>query len=312
MDRPQTRPAFVYRPGYYCDIGDHVFRTDKYGLLYEKMLETGLAEPGDFIHPEPATRADLELVHTPAYLDDLLSCRRTMRTASSEMPISAQIVEAFVLGAGGTMLACRTAVTRRTFAMNLAGGFHHAFPDWAEGFCYVNDVAIGVARLRGDGLVRRAMVVDCDLHQGNGTAYVFRNEPDVFTFSIHQQNNYPIKRQSDLDVGLPDLCSGEEYLRELGDNLLPAMDEHGPEFVLYVAGADPYKGDMLGGLMLEMEDLAERDRIILGACAERGIPAAVVLAGGYAPQVQDTVRIHYGTAAALCGLCDTLSAAAGE
>jgi len=260
----------------------------------------GLAEEDQFLRPRPAGRDDLELVHTPAYLDDLLGCRRTMRTASSEMPISKGIVRAFALGAGGTILACRSAVSRGGFAMNLAGGFHHAFPDWAEGFCYINDVALGVARLRADGLVGRAMVVDCDLHQGNGTAYVFRDEPEVFTFSIHQQNNYPIKRQSDLDIGLPDLCSGDRYLREMESNLPPALDEHAPQFVLYVAGADPYKHDLLGGLMLEIDDLKERDGIVLGACAQRGIPAAAVLAGGYAPRVEDTVEIHYGTALTVC------------
>jgi len=181
-------PRFVYAPGYRCDIGAHVFRTDKYERLYRRMLERGLARPEDFARPEPASREDLELVHTPDYLDDLFAARLTPRTLLSEMPISREIIEAFVLGAGGTILACRTALRERTLTMNLAGGFHHAFPDWAEGFCYINDVAVGVSRVRADGLATRCMVVDCDLHQGNGTAYIFQDEPEEFTFSIHQEN----------------------------------------------------------------------------------------------------------------------------
>jgi acetoin utilization deacetylase AcuC-like enzyme len=300
VNTPARKPRFIYSPDFYCDIGDHVFRTDKYELLYRRMIESGLAEPDDFVRPEPADRNDLELVHTAQYLDDLRGARHTLRTMRSEMPISRGIIEAFILSAGGTIQACRIALLEGTFSMSLAGGFHHAFPDWAEGFCYINDVAVGVAKVRDEGLVGRAMVVDCDLHQGNGTAYVFRDEPDVFTFSIHQENNYPVKRKSDLDVGLPDFCGGTRYLEELKENLLPALDQHAPGFVLYVAGADPYAGDLLGSLRLDFDDLQARDEFVLGACAERGIPTAVTLAGGYAPDVNDTVRIHYGTATAMC------------
>jgi acetoin utilization deacetylase AcuC-like enzyme len=305
-------PRFVYSPGYYCDVGPHVFRTDKYRRLRDKMVKAGLVAPEDFLMPEPAMRQDLQLVHTPRYLEDLLSCRYTPRTASSEMPISREIVDAFVLGTGGTMLACRLAVTEHTFAMNMAGGFHHAFPDWGEGFCYVNDVAIGVRRLRRDGLVRRAMVVDCDLHQGNGTAYIFQNEPEVFTFSIHEEDIYPVKRKSSLDIGLAGFCSGDLYLSELGRVLPDILERHGPEFVLYVAGADPYEKDQLGSLNLSIEDLKRRDEMVLGACAERGIPVAVTLAGGYAPNVEDTVRIHYGTAVTMVELVDKLGPPSNE
>ena len=293
---------FVYSPDYWCDIGRHVFRTEKYGLLRQEIARTGLAGPDLFAEPQPATRQDLELAHTPAYVDDLLAGRRTWRTERSEMPISRQIVRCFILGAGGTVLACRLAVQGHTMTMNLAGGFHHAFADRAEGFCYVNDVAVGVCKLRHEGLVRRAMVVDCDLHQGNGTADIFRDVPEVFTFSIHEENIYPLKRRSDLDIGLPSFCDGEKYMRELDANLPGAMDRHRPEFVLYVAGADPYCRDQLGTLMLRTEDLKRRDEIVLGACLERGVPAACVLAGGYAPEVEETVRIHYGTAATVAEL----------
>jgi len=291
---------FVYAPDYYCDVGSHVFRTEKYRLLYEKMLQAGLAKPEEFLVPPPATRDQLELVHTREYIRDLYTYRHTARTVRSEMPISRQIVEAFVLGAGGSILACRVAAREKTMTMNLAGGFHHAFADWAEGFCYINDVAVAVRAVQAEGLFERAMVVDCDLHQGNGTAHIFRDDPTVFTFSIHHENNYPlIKRQSDLDVGLPDYCSGEVYLAALRENLLPALDRQGPELVVYVAGADPYEKDRLGLLLLSTEDLRRRDDLVLGACADRRIPVAALLAGGYAPDVRDTVQIHYGTACSL-------------
>ncbi|MCD6416894.1 MAG: histone deacetylase [Planctomycetes bacterium] len=296
----QCKARFVYSNDYYCDIGDHVFRTDKYGLLHDRLVQDGLVEPDAFLEPIPAAREDLELVHTHEYVDDLKGHRHTHRTMRSEMPISRGIIEAFSLGAGGTILAARTALTEHTMTMNLAGGFHHAFADWAEGFCYINDVAVGVARVRADQLVQRVMVVDCDLHQGNGTAHIFRNEPHVFTFSIHQENNYPVKRHSDLDIGLPDLCPASLYLAELEDNLLPALDQFQPGFVLFVAGADPYKDDLLGSLQLELEDLKRRDEIVIGACADRAIPVGAVLAGGYAPTLSETVQVHYQTAEILC------------
>ena len=301
-----ARPKFVYSPDYYCDIGDHVFRTEKYRLLYEMIAQTGLAAPEDFLVPEPATREQLQLVHTPQYVADLYACRHTPRTIRSEMPISRQIVEAFVLGTGGSILACHTAAARKTMTMNLAGGFHHAFDGWAEGFCYINDVAVGVRCAQAEELAERVMVVDCDLHQGNGTAEIFRDEPSVFTFSIHEESIYPIKRHSDLDVGLPDFCSGTTYLAALAEHLLPAMDRHRPQLVLYVAGADPYKNDQLGTLQLSIEDLRQRDDLVIGSCAERGIPVAATLAGGYAADVRDTVQIHYGTACALAEHCEKL------
>ncbi len=290
---------FIYSPEYYCDVGEHVFRTEKYRLLYERIVESGLASPDDFLVPKPATRHQLELVHTPQYVADLYSYRHTPRTIRSEMPLSRQIVEAFALGAGGSILACRTAVAEPAMTMNLAGGFHHAFADWAEGFCYINDVAVGVKNVKAEGMAERVMVVDCDLHQGNGTAHIFRDDPSVFTFSIHQENNYPLKRRSDLDVGLPDYCTGEDYLKAFVENLMPALDRHHPELVLYLAGADPYEKDQLGLLLLSREHLRRRDDILIGACAERGIPVAALLAGGYAPHVGDTVQIHYGTACSL-------------
>jgi len=296
---PPIMPKFVYSHDYHCDIGEHVFRTEKYRLLYERLVGSGLVRPEEFLTPEPASWEELRLVHTEPYLKDLRSYRHTVRTIRSEMAISRQIVEAFRLGAGGTILACRTALSEKTMAMNLAGGFHHAFPDWAEGFCYINDVALGMRKVQHEGLIERGMVVDCDLHQGNGTAYIFGGDRDIFTLSIHQENNYPPKQKSDLDIGLPDYCTGRDYLKALRENLLPAIERHAPQFVLYVAGADPYEQDQLGALLLSREDLRQRDELVIGSCAERGIPLAAVLAGGYAPRLEDTVSIHFATACSL-------------
>jgi acetoin utilization deacetylase AcuC-like enzyme len=290
---------YVYSPRYYCDLGVHVFRTEKYALLYREMLRKGLARKGDFATPRPLGRRELLLAHTEEYVEALLARHMSAPLASGELPINEQIVDAFLLGAGGTLKACRLALRSNSLTMNLGGGFHHAFPDRAEGFCLVNDVAVSLRALMEDGLVQRPMVVDCDLHQGNGTAYIFRDDPDVFTFSIHQENLYPVKQRSDADVSLPDYCPGDSYLDLLRRELLPAFDTHAPDFVLYVAGADPYAGDMLGSLSLTLEDIRVRDSLVLGECRSREIPSTVVLAGGYCRRVEDTVRVHYQAAHAL-------------
>jgi acetoin utilization deacetylase AcuC-like enzyme len=289
-------PHFVYAPEYFCDIGDHVFPTTKFRLVYEALTADQALPPAQFAPPLPLTREQILLVHSPEYVDDLLACRWTPRTLRSELPISPEIVNAFRIGCGGTLVAARLAFSRRSAAMNLGGGFHHAFPDSAEGFCYINDVALAVEALRRAGHIRRAAVLDCDLHQGNGTAFVFRNTPDVFTFSIHQENNYPVKQTSDLDIGLADGTGDETYLRHLREAVPRILDSHRPEFVLYVAGADPFCEDQLGGLALTRAGLAERDRLVLDECAQRRIPLAATLAGGYARRLEDTVAIHVGTA----------------
>lgn len=294
-----TPPRFIYHPDYYCDIGEQVFPTEKYGLLYDRMRSAGIITDENLLEPTPATRDQLELVHTPDYVDDLLAGRRTRRTRSSEMPISSEITQAFTLGAGGTILACTTAISQETGTMNLAGGFHHAYPDHAEGFCYINDVAVGAQTLLTEDLVERPLIVDCDLHQGNGTAYIFRNDPHVYTLSIHQQKLYPPKENGNCDIPLPNFCSGDHYLRKLHGPLMKAFEEHDPDFVLYVAGADPYRGDVLGALDLNLDDMRRRDNVVLQTCREYQTPTAVVLAGGYAAKVNDTVEIHYRTARSL-------------
>jgi len=285
----------VYSDRYECDIGEHVFPTEKYRLVAAALCPPG-AEPRWRIRvPEPADRAVLELVHTPAYLDDFLGLRSTPRVLLSELPISAEIRDAYVLAAGGTLLAAQCALADGA-AMHLGGGFHHAMPDHAEGFCYIHDVAVAIRALQRAGSIQRAAVIDTDVHQGNGTARIFQGDANVFTFSIHQENNYPIKEQSDWDVGLDDGTGDEEYLAILATVVPQILDRVRPDLVFMVAGADPYREDRLGGLSLSLDGLRQRDHMVVAACAERDIPAVGVLAGGYALRPADTVSIHTHTA----------------
>jgi len=290
--------SFVYSPAYYCDIGSHVFPVVKFRMLYERLRSDRELRDAVFLAPDPLSRADLELVHTPAYVDDILACKTTTRTMRSELPISEEIIRAYLVGSGGTVLAAQKALETGG-AMNLTGGFHHCFPDHAEGFCYVNDVAVAAKKLQVTGAVKKAAVIDCDLHQGNGTAFIFRDDPTVFTFSIHQENNYPIKQQSDVDVGLRDGTGDDEYLEHLRLNIPPILSEFKPGVVFYLAGADPYAEDQLGGLRLTMDGLKRRDEYVIGECLRRGIRVAVVVAGGYAFDTDDTVQIHHNTSRVL-------------
>lgn len=286
---------FVYSDRYGMDIGAHVFPTDKYRLVRDRLVESGLARPEDIHEPPEPDADDVRLVHTPEYVDDLLNLRWSSRTVRSELPMTWEVVHGYMLHAAGTILACRFALEDGV-AMHLGGGFHHAFPDHGEGFCYVNDVAVGIRKLMVEGLVERAAVIDCDLHQGNGTARAFREEPAVFTFSIHQERLYPIKEESNLDIGLDDETGSGLYLERLGQALPGILNGHQPGLVVYVAGADPYRDDQLGALRLSKRGLAMRDRMVIEGCHRRGISVVPVLAGGYAYDTADTVDIHVNTA----------------
>ena len=209
-----------------------------------------------------------------------------------ELPHSPQLVRASYVCAQGTILTAQQALKEKV-AIHLGGGFHHAFPDHGEGFCVFNDIAIAIAKLKCEGNIRRALVIDCDLHQGNGTAKIFKNEADVFTFSIHQENNYPlIKPASNLDIGLADGTDDKEYLEQLEKNIPRIIADFKPESILYVAGSDPYKFDQLGGLALSLNGLKKRDEFIFGWARDFHIAIAVVLAGGYAINLEDTIQIH--------------------
>jgi acetoin utilization deacetylase AcuC-like enzyme len=283
----------VFHDDYEMDIGAHVFPMDKYKMAFRILEAGGYVAPGGVFRPEPATREDLRRVHTEGFLADFENIRWTPRTMYSELPISEEIVQGFRLMAGGTILAARLAL-EHGLAMHLGGGFHHAFADHAEGFCYINDIAVAINTMREEGRIRRAAVIDVDLHQGNGTAHIYEKDDDVFTFSIHQEDLYPIKQRSNVDIGLPQFTTDAEYLQLLRTVIPEKLIEHGPELVVYVAGADPYQEDQLGDLKLTMEGMRQRDRLVARACREHGWPVVGVLAGGYSYDKRDTARIHAG------------------
>lgn len=284
----------IYSPQYQLDLGNHIFPANKYLLIYNRLLKEGLFKEEDFIFPEPASEKDLLLVHTRDYLRKLLEAKLSAYDIMLlELPYSERLVLSSRICVGGTIQTCRCAL-RDGVGIHIGGGFHHAYPDHGEGFCVFNDIAIGIRRLQQEGLIKKALIVDCDLHQGNGTAFIFAEDSNVFTFSIHQESNYPaIKPPGDIDVGLLDGAGDEEYLGKLGECIPKIIKEFKPEFLFYVAGADPYQDDQLGGLSLTMEGLKARDEFIFNLCRTNSIPVAAALAGGYAADVEDTVTIHY-------------------
>ena len=314
----------IYSNGYFLPIGAHVFPAVKYRLVRERLLASSVAEVDDFLEAEAATDQDILLVHTPAYVHKLktgtLSPREEMEL---EIPYSPELVRAFWLAAGGSILAARQALADRV-SVNIGGGFHHAFPDHGEGFCMIHDVAVAIRRMQRDGAIRTAMTVDCDVHHGNGTAAIFAgtrtrgdllpsagpgtqsvgptgkmrgsHAGDVFTISLHQHNNYPaVKPPSSIDVDLPDGVEDDDYLAWLDNALSSGLRQFEPDLLCYIAGADPYREDQLGGLSLTMEGLKKRDELVFRVARARDIPVMVTFAGGYARNVEDTVAIHCNT-----------------
>jgi acetoin utilization deacetylase AcuC-like enzyme len=286
----------IYHEAYDLNFGDHVFVSQKYKLVRARLLREGIGLMEDFEEPPEAAGEDLLLVHTPEWIRKLKTGTLTYQDILMlEVPYSRQMVHAFCVAAGGTTLAARLAL-RDGIGFNLGGGFHHAFPGHGEGFCAINDMAVAIRRLQKDGLIERAMVVDCDVHHGNGTAAIFSGDKSVFTISIHQLNNYPsVKPPSTIDINLDDGATDKEYLDRLRDPYVAAVSVFQPQLVVFVAGADPYYEDQLGGLCLTKEWLLERDRMVLKTALKRRVPVAVVLAGGYALQLSDTVSIHANT-----------------
>lgn len=289
-------PALAWHEEYEIDLGEHVYPTEKYRLVRERLDEDRLLDRLSPVSPEPAPEEDLGRVHTAGYLEKVRSGRfDRQEELRLEVPFSRDLRRAMTLACGGTTLVARRALEEGV-AVHLGGGFHHAFPDHGEGFCLLNDSAVALRALLADGSIDRAAVVDCDVHQGNGTAAIFRDDPRVFTLSLHQERLYPARKPpSDLDVGLPDGIGDDDYLDRLRAALPRALEDPRPDLVLYLAGADPYRRDQLGGLELTREGLARRDRTVFRLLRERGIPAAVLLAGGYAVRVEDTVSIHAAT-----------------
>ena len=286
----------IYSDGYDLNLGEHVFPSTKYRLVRKELLKEKLASEQDFLEPTPATDEDVLLVHTAEYVQKL----KTGTLSESEIyrmeiPYSPEMVRAVWLCAGGSILAARRALSDG-MAINIGGGFHHAFPGHGEGFCVIHDVAIAIRKLQMDGAIRRAMTVDLDVHHGNGTAFIFARDNTVCTFSMHQENNYPLEKPpSDIDIHLADGSGDESYLHLLRQNLHHALSEFSPDLIFYLAGADPYCEDQLGGLSLTKAGLRERDRVVMSFARERNIPVAVTLAGGYARRLEDTIEIHVGT-----------------
>ncbi|MDE3178751.1 MAG: histone deacetylase [Acidobacteriota bacterium] len=285
----------VYSDQYDLNLGDHVFRAAKYRLTKEKLLRDGVVVEADVLEPEAAPDEDIARVHDADYIEKLkqgtLSYQEILMM---EVPYSQQLVQAVWLAAGGSTMAARLALDEGA-AVNVGGGFHHAFPDHGEGFCVIHDVAVAIRRLQAENAIKTAMTIDCDVHQGNGTAFIFRDDPSVFTFSIHQKNNYPNpKPPSNLDVNLRDGVEDDEYLAELERGIGESLAGFQPDLIFYIAGADPYFRDQLGGLRLTMDGLKQRDRMVFEKAGK--IPVAVTLAGGYAFHLEDTVEIHSNTA----------------
>ncbi len=288
----------VYSERYDLHLGDHVFPSKKYKWLHDRLLRTKFAAPERFVEPEPASDEDILLVHEAQWVDKLRNGILTYQDILIlEIPYSQEMVEAFWLAAGGTLMAARQALAGGV-GFNIGGGFHHAFPGHGEGFCAINDMAVAIRRLQKDGAIKRAMVVDCDVHHGNGTAAIFAGDPSVFTLSIHQYNNYPTEKPpSSLDIHLADGIGDAEYLHRLGNGYRAALSLFKPDLVVYVAGADPFLEDQLGGLSLTFDGLMERDRLVIWTALTHHVPVAIVLAGGYALNVEDTITIHANTVA---------------
>jgi acetoin utilization deacetylase AcuC-like enzyme len=286
----------VYDERYDLNLGTHVFPSQKFRLIHDRLLSEKLASPDDFLAPQPASDEDILRVHSQDYVYKLksgtLSHAEILRM---EVPYSKKLVEACWLAAGGSILAGQRAL-EDGWAANIGGGFHHACPDHGEGFCVIHDVAVAIRRLQFDRKIERAMVVDTDVHQGNGTAEIFSGDGDVFTLSIHQEHNYPFpKSRSTVDVDLPDRIGDADYLAILERHLHQAFRDFSPQILFYVGGADPYREDQLGGLSLTMEGLARRDALVFDYARRNGAPVVITLAGGYARKIEDTVCIHVNT-----------------
>lgn len=309
--------SLVYRDGFYLPFGKaHVFPGVKYKLIRERLLETGAATESDFVPAKPIDLTDVTRVHEAGFVERLVNGTLSpQEIRRMELPYSKALVESTLLGCGGTLEAGRLAL-RDGVAASIGGGFHHAHAGHGEGFCMLNDVAIAIARLLHEGTVARAMVIDLDVHDGNGTASIFPPQgargpanrlgalggpmqpsaDGVFTVSLHQQNNYPgYKPPSSIDVPLEDGTGDAEYLETLEAALNAAFGHFYPQIVAYVAGSDPYEHDKLGGLSLTLDGLKERDRMVFRAAQSAGVPVFSVFAGGYALRLDDTVTIHTNT-----------------
>jgi acetoin utilization deacetylase AcuC-like enzyme len=285
-----------YSPYYYADIGEnHVFPIKKFELVRDRLLKDGTLQSCEIAEPQPAKIEDVLLVHTEDYITRLRNGTLTTREIRRlGLPWSKSLVRRSFLACSGTINAARHAL-KNGVASNLAGGTHHAFPDRGEGFCVLNDVAVTIRVLQKENLAQRFLIVDCDVHQGNGTAFIFKDDADVFTFSMHGAKNYPLfKEKSTLDIELPDNTGDAEFLEVLNDSL-SRIFLHNPDLVFYLGGADPFEKDKLGRLGLTIEGLGRRDEAVLSFAKNKKIPIVTTMSGGYAQDINDTVEIHCNT-----------------
>ncbi|MCY7348250.1 MAG: histone deacetylase [Pyrinomonadaceae bacterium] len=285
-----------YSPYYYADIGEnHVFPIKKFELVRDQLLREKTLQTSEIFEPSPAAVEDVLLVHTEDYITRLCSGTLTTREVRRlGLPWSESLVRRSFLATSGTIYAARHAL-KNSVASNLAGGTHHSFPDRGEGFCVLNDVAVAIRVLQKENLANRFLIIDCDVHQGNGTAFIFEDDPAIFTFSMHGEKNYPLfKETSTLDIELPDKTNDQEFLGIL-DEALQRIFLHRPDLIFYLGGADPFENDKLGRLCLTIEGLRRRDEMVLNFAKDRQIPIVTVMSGGYAKDINDTVEIHCNT-----------------
>ncbi len=275
---------------------NHTFPIIKYAEIRNRLVREGTLAVEQISEPPLATRDEILLVHTTDYYERFISGELTERELRRlGLPYSEALVRRSHFSVAGTIHAARAAM-QKGISANLGGGTHHAFRDHGEGFCVFNDIAIAINLLRAEGRIHRAAVIDCDVHQGNGTAAIFADDPEVFTLSLHGEKNYPlIKQQSTVDVALADNTEDEEYLYQLEQNLAPVLDKFRPDIVFYQAGVDPLSSDRLGRLALTHEGLMRRDGLAFKACRERSLPCVITLGGGYAKNVEDTIEAHCNT-----------------
>ena len=273
-----------------------MFPTIKFRLIRERLLQEKVIPEQNFVPAPCASQKEILLVHTESYLNKLTQGTLSVQEILTlELPYSKALVRASRICVGGTILAARLAL-KDGICVHLGGGFHHAFADHGEGFCVLNDVACAAKFCLVHQKLERILILDCDLHHGNGNAYIFKDCKSVFTFSIHQQNNYPaIKPPSDLDVGLADGAGDDEYLDALQKNIPRIIKEFHPQLIFYIAGADPYLNDQLGGLRLTLDGLSKRDEFVFKLARQSGLACTVVFGGGYSLDINDTVTIHYNT-----------------
>ena len=274
----------------------HRFPMQKYALLRERIESSELARQHRLVRPPAATDEQLLRAHSLEYIQRVVSGQFSPEEIRRlGFPWSPDLVERSRRSSGATVMACRAALTDGC-AINLAGGTHHAYRDRAEGFCLFNDSVVAARDLQAEGLVARVLVIDCDVHQGNGTASIVRDDPSIYAFSIHSERNYPQPKEiSDLDIGLPDGTSDAEYLAALERGLATSFRESNPDLAIFLAGADPYQGDRLGRLALTLAGLATRDRLVLTTCRSEKTPVAISMAGGYCPDIQQIVDCHFQT-----------------